>query len=131
MSKSNASNISFISNECPDIVHYWLLGDAGAVTVRGIFINRTGKQTGAAITTTAPVGDTVNNPVQIAAAIPADAVGFIGNTTGGLRFALYGAADFTDATNTSTVASDFKANFAKYPLLAAGNALNFGSVAVV
>ena len=129
--KSNASNLSFISNECPDISHYWLLGDSGSVTVKGIFINRFGKQTGAAITTSVPTGDTVNNPVQLATAIPADAVGFIGNTTGGLRFGLYGANDVTAVGGATTVASDFKANFASYPLLAAGNALSFGSVAVV
>ena len=124
MSKSNASNLSFISNECPDIVHYWFLGDSGSVTLKGIFINRFGKQTGAAIATTIPVGDTVNNPVQISTSIPADAVGFIGNTTGGVRFGLYAAGE-------PTIPADFKANFASYPLLAAGNALNFGSVAVV
>jgi hypothetical protein len=131
MSKSNASNIIFVSNECPDIAHYWLLGDAGSVTVKGIFINRFGKQTGAAISTTAPFGDTINNPVQIAVAIPGDAVGFIGNTSGNLRMALYSVNDFTDASNAVTVASDFKANFAKYPLVATGNSLTFGSVAVV
>ena len=128
--KSYASNLSFISNECPDIVHYWLLGDSGSVTVKGIFINRFGKQTGAAISTTVPAGDTVNNPVQLSTSIPAGAVGFIGNTSGGLRFGLYGLNEVT-AVGGPTVASDFKANFASYPLLAAGNGLSFGSVAVV
>ena len=131
MSKSNASTLSFISNECPDIVHYWLLGDSGSVTLKGIFINRSGKQTGAAISTTIPTGDTVNSPVQIATAIPTEAVGFIGNTTGGVRFALYSPSDVTTPNGATTIAADFKANFAAYPLLAAGNALNFGSVAVV
>ena len=129
--KSNASNLSFISNECPDISHYWLLGDSGSVSVKGIFINRNGKQTGAAVSTSVPTGDTINNPAQLATTIPLDAIGFIGNTTGGLRFALYGANDVTTAGGATTVASDFKANFGSYPLLAAGNALNFGSVAVV
>ena len=129
--KSNASNLSFISNECPDISHYWLLGDSGSVTVKGIFINRFGKQTGAAVSTTVPVGDTVNSPVQLATAIPTDAVGFIGNTSGGLRFGLYSANDVTTVGGATTVASDFKANFASYPWLSAANALSFGSVAVV
>ena len=111
MSKSNASTLSFISNECPDIVHYWLLGDSGSVTLRGIFINRAGKQTGAAISTTVPVGDTVNNPVQISTAIPTEAVGFIGNTTGNLRFGLYSASEFTTVGGSTMIASDFKANY--------------------
>ncbi len=129
--KSNASNITFVSNECPDIIHYWLLGDSSSVIIKGIFINRFGKQTGAAVSTTIPAGDTINNPVQLATNIPADAVGFIGNTTGGVRFGLYGANDVTVVGGATTVASDFKANFASYPLLAAGNGLSFGSVAVV
>ncbi|MEI8282396.1 MAG: hypothetical protein WCG75_08325 [Armatimonadota bacterium] len=129
--KSNASNLSFVSNECPDILHYWLLGDTGSVTLKGIFINRYGKQTGAAISTTVPVGDTVNNPVQISTSIPADAVGFIGNTSGGLRFGLFVAGEMTVAGGSTTITSDFKANFGSYPFVAAGNALNFGSVAVV
>lgn len=124
MSKSPISQIVYTSNECPDIVHYWLLGDSSSVTVKGIFINKSGKQTGVAVSTTVPVGDTVNNPVQLATAIPTDAVGFIGNTSASLRFGLYSTLDTTEAT-------DFKANYAKYPLLEAGNALNFGSVAVV
>jgi hypothetical protein len=131
MSKSPISQIVYTSNECPDILHYWLLGDSSSVTVKGIFINRSGKQTGAAVSTTVPIGDTVNNPVQIATAIPADAVGFVGNTSASLRFALYAIGDTTDSSGSTTVASDFKANYAKYPLLEAGNALNFGSVAVV
>ena len=129
--KSNASTLSFISNECPDIAHYWLLGDSGSVTVKGIFINRFGKQTGPAVSTTVPLADTVNNPVQISTTIPSDAVGFIGNTSGGLRIGIFGANDVTTPGGSTTLASDFKANFASYPLLAAAMALCFGSVAVV
>jgi hypothetical protein len=116
----------YISNECPRIDAYWLLGDAGSVTIKGFFVRRDGKQTGVAISTTVPIGDTVNNPVQIAATIPEDAVGFIGNTSGGLRMGLN-----LGATTDTALFNDLKANYGNYPLIAAGNALNFGSVAVV
>lgn len=115
----------YISNECPRIDAYWLLGDASSVTVKGIFVRRDGKQTGIAISTTVPIGDATNNPVQLGA-IPEDAVGFIGNTSGGLRMGL----NLGPVVDTALF-NDLKANFANYPLVAAGSALNFGSVAVV
>lgn len=115
----------YISNECPRIDAYWLLGDASSVTVKGIFVRRDGKQTGIAISTTVPIGDGTINPVQLGA-IPEDAVGFIGNTSGGLRMGL----NLGPVVDTALF-NDLKANFANYPLVTAGNALNFGSVAVV
>jgi hypothetical protein len=123
----NPEGISgYISNECPRVDAYWLLGDAGSVTIKGFFVRRDGRQTGLSVSTTVPVGDTSNNPVQIASTFPEDAVGFIGNTSGGLRMGLN-----MGATADAALFNDLKANSANYPLIAGGNALNFGSVAVV
>lgn len=118
--------IGYISNEIPRLDAYYFLGDAGAVTLKGIYIRGDGKQTGIAVSTSILIGDTVNNPVQVGTSIPADAVGFIGNLSGAVRMGLN-----LGSTNDATLFADLKANYANYPLVAAGNALNFGSVAVI
>ena len=124
MAKASTSMTANISNEIAPIEYNWFLGDAGSVTVKGIFVNKYGIQTGVAISTTILVGNASNPPQQLATSIPSDAVGFIGNTSGGLRQAIY-------ASGTTALVTDFTANYASYPLIASGNALNFGAVAVV
>ena len=126
MAKSRTASAVSVSAEVPAIEWYYLLGDAGAVTAKGYFVRSDGKQTGASVNTAIPLADGVNNPVQLATSIPTDAVGFIGNLSGGVRWGLnYGA------TNDAALFADLKANYANYPLVAAGNSLSFGAVAVV
>lgn len=137
MAESSLGVIGHVSGKCPAIQSYWLLGDAGAVTLKGIFVCKDGRQVGPAVNTSIPLGDGTNNPVQIATSFPAvsDAqrvpVGFIGNLSGAARVAIYDATDSTTASGASAVSADFKSNYANYPLLAAGNGIVFGSVAVV
>lgn len=118
--------LGYISNEIPRLDAYYFLGDAGAVTLKGIYIRGDGKQTGIAVSTSIPLADAVNNPVQVGTSIPTDAIGFIGNLSGAVRMGLN-----LGATSDTALFNDLKANYANYPLVAAGNALNFGSVAVV
>ena len=124
MAKGSVSQVVGATNEIAPLEYNWFLGDAGSVTVKGIFIDKYGKQTGVAISTTVLIGNASNPPQQITTAIPADAVGFIGNTSGALRQAIY-------AAGTSALVTDFTNNYANYPLIASGNALNFGAIAVI
>ena len=124
MAKGSTSQTVNVTNEIANLEFNWFLGDAGSVTIKGIFINKYGQQTGVAISTTILIGNASNPPQQISTSIPSDAIGFIGNTSGGLRMAIY-------ASGATALVSDFTNNYGNYPLLAAGNALNFGSVAVV
>lgn len=127
----NPQIVNHVSGKCPNIVNYWMLGDAGSVTVKGIFVTREGRQTGAGVSQTILIGNGSNPPQQIWTTIPVDAVGFVGNTSGAVRMALYKTGDVTVPGGATLVLTDFTANFANYPLIATGNALNFGSVATV
>ena len=120
---SKPSILSLIASQRPEMARYLLLGDRGSVTVKGIFINRFGRQTGAEISTTVPHADTVNDPVHLSPQIPSDAVGFVGYASGGLRLGLFDGDDGSVASE-----SDFKANYELYPYLSATTVLCFGAV---
>lgn len=115
--------VGHISANCTDINYYKLIGNTGATTIKGIFLTRQGRQTGVAVSTT--INAAGGAPVSLATTIPAGAVGFIGNLAGSVKMALY------DAVDDTALASDFQTNYANYPTIAAGDAIQFGSVAVV
>lgn len=138
-----AAGISYISAECPDVRNYYMLGDAGAVTLTGVMLNGAGDQKWISVSLTIPVKSaTITSPVNLGTLIAAfllaasasnqsldDFCGFVGNLTGGIRWT---SIDPRQTSAALTILSnDFRDNPDRYPLLAAGNSLRFGSVAVV
>lgn len=115
--------VGHVSANCTDINLYKLIGDTSATTIKGIFLTRQGKQTGNAVSTT--INAAGGAPVSLATTIPAGAVGFIGDLAGPVKMAMY------DAVDDTSLASDFTTNYANYPTIAAADAVQFGSVAVV
>jgi hypothetical protein len=108
------------------LASYRFLGDTGAVTIVGFYVDILGKQVTAsvAITLSIPVQNATVTDSVVLTAPPAGAVGFIGNTTGALRYQIADSAD-------APAIADFKANPSRYPVMPAGNSVIIGKVAVV
>ena len=123
MPDSDVSSMIHVTSKIAPVEYYRFLGDAGSVTLTGFFVTRDGRQTGNSITLTVPLGNGTNDSITLGT-IPTDACGFVGNSSAGLRFQIC-------ATNDASLIADFKANYARYPLLVATNTLSIGSVAVV
>lgn len=101
---SPSSGVVDVAAECADVSAFWFLGSAGTVTATGFFVDRQGRRTGAAFSTSVPLANGSNDPVRLAA-VPDDAVGAIARFSGPVLFDL--AKDAFGA--------DFKTNYARYP----------------
>lgn len=116
--KKGTTGTTFVGNECPSLRQILLVGKSGATTLKGIYINQYGDQTGVAVSIA--ISATTPTVIHDGNTQPADACGFIGNLAGDCYYGLGAltAANVTDMTSNPT----------NYPILAAANGLRFGSV---
>ncbi|MCW5941702.1 MAG: hypothetical protein KIS66_05695 [Fimbriimonadaceae bacterium] len=114
---SPSSGVVDVAAECADVAAYWFLGAAGTATATGFFVDRQGRRTGVAFSTSVPQANGSNDPVRLGT-IPDDAVGAIVRFTGAVLF---------DITKDA-LAADFKTNYARYPQYPASTNVAVGRV---
>ncbi len=112
-----------VGGKIAQIENYRFLGVAGSVTVKGIFVDLIGNQTGVSVSTTITIGDASHDPQKLAATIPSDAAGFRGTSSA----ALYQC--FCPDSDATTIA-DFKANYANYEVVPASSPFLKGSLSL-
>lgn len=109
MSKHQKQGIVDIGGGAPALSWYWFLGQGGAATVSGFYVDINGNQVGNSFSLSVSVADGSNNPVQLTS-IPTEAVGaLIRITTNAVYYSIWNGESFLP---------DFETNYANYPQMA-------------